>query len=386
MRGAPALCDAGTVRNYHIVELDQPRDDAPGAILTAFQGVEALERDFDLARHGNDDQTDPAAAMLSQYRPSSDSEYVWLLAIAGDAPAGSTTGRFGLLVLRPDDALVPTDVVGAVNFALPLRDNRDAVQDIMMHVRPQWRRHGIGHALQTAVEQVAALRGRTVLQGYSDARASQAADALHPARGPFAIEPDEGTAFALAMGYQLAQAERHSVQDLTAYDFAAPVSPDGYRIETWTGRTPEPLRTHMAEMLRVMSMAAPAGDFHFEEEIWDAARVSAMDDEVLDAREAIVSLAIHERTGEAAGLSQLYRTIGKPAVVDQWNTVVAAGHRGHSLGLVLKQANLVRLADVWPEARRVHTWNATENDYMWAINERLGYRTENIDAGWQKRL
>ena len=44
-------------------------------------------------------------------------------------------------------------------------------------------------------------------------------------------------------------------------------------------------------------------------------------------------------------------------------------HRGHRLGTLVKVANLERLLDVAPEARRVHTWNADTNTYMVAINE-----------------
>lgn len=73
-------------------------------------------------------------------------------------------------------------------------------------------------------------------------------------------------------------------------------------------------------------------------------------------------------------------------MVEQWNTVVSRPHRGHGLGLALKQANLLLLAERWPQAERVHTWNASENDHMWAINKQLGYRTASIAAGWLKRL
>jgi len=43
-------------------------------------------------------------------------------------------------------------------------------------------------------------------------------------------------------------------------------------------------------------------------------------------------------------------------------------------------------AQRWPDVERVHTWNASENDHMWRINESLGYRTAWVDAIWQKLI
>ena len=52
----------------------------------------------------------------------------------------------------------------------------------------------------------------------------------------------------------------------------------------------------------------------------------------------------------------------------------------------IKAANCALISQERPSSRRVHTWNADENDYMLAINTRLGYRRQNIAAAWQKVL
>jgi hypothetical protein len=54
--------------------------------------------------------------------------------------------------------------------------------------------------------------------------------------------------------------------------------------------------------------------------------------------------------------------------------------------LWIKAANCALISQERPSSRRVHTWNADENDYMLAINTRLGYRRQNIAAAWQKVL
>jgi len=52
--------------------------------------------------------------------------------------------------------------------------------------------------------------------------------------------------------------------------------------------------------------------------------------------------------------------------------------------MAMKTANVAQVQRLVPSVRRVHTWNAGENDYMWAINERLGYRTSGLGGAWQK--
>ena len=87
------------------------------------------------------------------------------------------------------------------------------------------------------------------------------------------------------------------------------------------------------------------------------------------------------RPGEL--LRYLARLYAHPHRPEQWTTVVAAPHRGHRLGLLLKAANLQGLAVDQPEARYVDTWNAGENDHMLAINTLVGFRPHSAHGAWQ---
>ncbi len=371
---------------FHVVELDHDHTDSPGALLAGLRGLERIHRAHDLAFHGNDDQTEPAEAMLVEHVQLPNYSVGWLLALAGPRPAGSPDSPHGMRLLRAGDALDPAEVLGGVRFLLPLRDNLDAVSDVGLHVDREQLRRGIGTALASGLDQVARTEGRHVVMGWMDSQPSEAPDALHPRDGGYAISPSAATAFAAAMGYRLAQAERHSVQHLADYDPVAPQVPAGYRLVSWLGATPEEHLQAMADLLHAMSTDTPTGELDFAEEVWDVDRIRERDEHLAKNTEMLVTLALREADGAVAGFTELNRLITKPAVVNQWNTLVADGHRGHGLGLVLKQANLQQLAQHWPQAERVHTWNAAENDYMWAINERLGYRIASIDSGWQKRL
>ena len=51
----------------------------------------------------------------------------------------------------------------------------------------------------------------------------------------------------------------------------------------------------------------------------------------------------------------------------------------------MKHANQRALLEAVPTVRRVHTWNAAENDHMLAINAALGFREAGSQGGWQLR-
>ena len=68
------------------------------------------------------------------------------------------------------------------------------------------------------------------------------------------------------------------------------------------------------------------------------------------------------------------------------DTAVAAAHRGHRLGLLLKADVMRWLAGAEPQVATVDTWNAASNDHMIAVNERLGYRVMGSCPGYQRRL
>ena len=75
----------------------------------------------------------------------------------------------------------------------------------------------------------------------------------------------------------------------------------------------------------------------------------------------------------------------KPWLAEQDDTLVAAGHRGHRLGMLVKIANLRRLAEL-PRVERVTTFNAAENEHMLAINVALGFRPAGWDGEWQRSV
>ena len=369
---------------FHLAELVQPGDDAPGALLTAFEAFAAMTRARSMATYGNDDLAYTGSVVCGNFRDSAESRRLAIIAIAGPQPTDVPTDADGRRLLDATAQLAQDDVIGMAMLTMPMLDNLNALS-VQIEVDAAWYRRGVGRALYEAAEDYARAHGRTVLECFTDNHEGTGPDTVRPKEGPFGLAPDGSTAFAQAMGFSLAQAERHSMLELADVQLGDAEPPAGYRYVTWNDHTPDEYLDLVAPLYAGMSTDTPRGEHEWEPEIWDADRVRTFDADHLRAQQAVTTLAISD-AGESAGFTQLFWDPTKPTMVDQWNTIVAKDHRGHGLGLGLKQANLVAAMERWPTARRVHTWNAAENDHMWAINEQLGYRVASIDGGWQKKL
>ena len=84
--------------------------------------------------------------------------------------------------------------------------------------------------------------------------------------------------------------------------------------------------------------------------------------------------------------STLAMSLEESTKVYQWGTFVHREHRGHKLGLATKAVNLRAVQAARDDLTLVVTQNAETNDYMVAINERMGFRpievaAESIDPG-----
>jgi len=61
-------------------------------------------------------------------------------------------------------------------------------------------------------------------------------------------------------------------------------------------------------------------------------------------------------------------------------------HRGHSLGMLLKVANLKHLERVSAGHPSIITFNAEENSHMLAVNDALGFEAVGLESAWRKDL
>jgi len=288
--------------------------------------------------------------------------------------------------------------VGRALLEFPLLDNREnAFINVMVH--PEYRRRGIGTRLLRAAEEAAAADGRQVLMSWvkqAGQPVGPSTTTVLPRSGPGALSAELASVrFALASGFVLEQVERISVLQLPAdpdrtrrllAEAEANARPD-YSLRTWEGSCPPEHVEQYARLRHLMSTDVPQGQLEYGEEHWDADRVRHGEAEArAKGGRVLVCAALHVSTGELAGHTILEYYPDQPEVAYQEDTLVLQAHRGHSLGMLIKAANLLRAAELWPAARRLMTWNASENEHMLAINVRLGFRPVGYETAWQKRL
>lgn len=270
------------------------------------------------------------------------------------------------------------ELVGALELAMPVLDNQ-RLATVWLSVAPAARRHGVGAALYAEVEPIARQHGRMILQTQTFWAPGGA---------------DDGEAFARRHGFDIGMTDlRNSMRladhlvALGAMASAARARHDDYDVESAVDELPEAWLEDRAVLKRRMMTDMPLGGLTLEEEQWDAERLRG---EVARLRGSghrlIETIARHRPTGRIVGFTQI--TVGpeRPWLGQQEDTLVLREHRGHGLGLRLKAANAVLLAELMPEVTTIRTWNADDNAPMLEVNRVLGFRVDGYARNWQKRL
>ncbi|ASE08311.1 hypothetical protein [Jonesia denitrificans] len=296
------------------------------------------------------------------------------------------------VVLR-DDA-PDGEVRGFLQVLYPLSDNTHLG---FVWSEAQGRDTDLTVALLAEAERLAAARGRTSIMEWTDHReAADGEPVLDAATGAGRINPTDSLAAAyLACGWELEQTERHSILPLPVDQemldrFAAQsraVAHPAYELVSWVDRTPDELLAGHARLNQAMSTDVPHGELDMEETVHTPERVRYNEDTLAAANKGYLAVAArHCESGEIVGFTRVDYPHVWPEAVFQAATLVLDGHRGHRLGMWMKADLLTRLRELRPDARRLHTWNASENDHMLSINVALGFEVRTVVAAWQKKL
>jgi GNAT superfamily N-acetyltransferase len=288
-------------------------------------------------------------------------------------------------------------VVGTGSLTLPLSENTTTA-GVDVVVDAAFRRRGIGTRILEVLEKAAVERNRTSLDGYCGEPIGPvlAGEALLAAKSGTGGVPlnAASTRFALRHGYSLEQVETSSTLGLPVdhghlveLEVEAMRRATEYDVIGWNDECPEELVDGFARLKSLMSTEVPLAGLGWEGEEWDAARVRREESTWrASGVDSVVAAAQHHSSRELAAYTVLTHREALPAVVNQEDTLVAPGHRGHGLGMLVKIANLRRAEMLWPDATCVMTWNANENRHMLAINIALGFKPSGFEGEWQKRL
>jgi GNAT superfamily N-acetyltransferase len=271
-------------------------------------------------------------------------------------------------------------VAGIVGFELPRRENLHLAR-LELRVLPEHRRLGVGTTLVDAAEAMAAAAGRTELFGRD----------LTPLRADY-IDP--AAPFARHLGFTPAQVMVGRSIDLPLEATHADAlrsdpraAPAGYSLLTFADRWPDEDLDDRCELGRRMSTDVPMGEAELDEEVWDHARVRALE-ALLAAqnRAKVITAARDDASGRLVGYTEVAIPLGAPGSSYQHDTLVVREHRGHGLGFAMKLANLFAVQEWHPAVRRIKTENAEENGPMIAVNADLGFRAVAHSTDWRRPI
>jgi GNAT superfamily N-acetyltransferase len=288
--------------------------------------------------------------------------------------------RDGPLERRPLVARRSGTVAGIVGFELSHRENLHLAR-VELRVLPEHRRHGVGTALIEAAEAMAVAAGRTELVGRDESP-------LRPdyvdAAAPFAHHLGFSPAIVM-VGRSIDLPLDAAHADALRRDPRA--APAGYSLVTFADRWPEEDLDDRCELGRRMSTDVPTGEQELDEEVWDHARVRALESLLAAQNRAkVITAARDDASGRLVGYTEVAVPLGAPESSYQHDTLVMREHRGHGLGFAMKLANLLAVQERHPGVRRIKTENAEENAPMIAVNADLGFEVVGHSTDWHRPI
>ncbi|MFC4019639.1 GNAT family N-acetyltransferase [Micromonospora sp. GCM10011542] len=186
-------------------------------------------------------------------------------------------------------------------------------------------------------------------------------------------------AFYESLGFTREYVETRSVLDLTTVDWAelaemATGIGAGYHLEFYPGGPPDELIDAYA---RAKAEVRDVDDGELRPSSYDPQRLrDSLDTLHRRGMKPYIVLALHEQSGEVAGLTEVVVPAQHPTRADQYDTIVAQDHRGYGIDRAIKARMLLELRSAESELVEVQTWNAQANEAMLKVNAELGYRPD----------
>jgi hypothetical protein len=150
----------------------------------------------------------------------------------------------------------------------------------------------------------------------------------------------------------------------------------GYRVEFHPGGPPESLIEAYAQA-KLEGQDAEDSDLDLRPSSSDPQRLrDSLQTLHKRGLKPYIVLAIHEKTGAVAGLTEVVVPVQHPERADQYDTIVVRDHRGYGIDRAIKARMLFELRSAEPTLLEVQTWNALNNESMLKVNAELGFQPD----------
>jgi len=233
---------------------------------------------------------------------------------------------------------------------------------IELYVHPDCRGVGLGRRL------LAEAARRSYMEGFSSI-------------GVEVVGGTPAVRFYETLGFRCAYAETRSVLRLGQVDWLALGEMargigTGYRVEYHPGGPPEELIESYA-VAKAQVRDPDEGDLELRPSSYDPQRLR---DSIacLHRRgmKPYIVLALHEKSDDVVGLTEVVVPAQHPTRADQYDTLVIPDHRGHGIDRAIKARMLFELRSAEPGLVDVQTWNAPGNESMLKVNADLGFEPD----------
>ena len=244
--------------------------------------------------------------------------------------------------------------------------------DIFVH--PRHRRRGIGASWVPVLVDLMRERSCTTASLYT--------------------EEEPGHAFLKWLGAEPKMTDVESRLDLQALDWAmverwaaeGPRRSPQSRLEVYDGRMPDEMLADLARQLSALLNTMPFEDLDHGEIVLTAEEIVDYYERMELIGEKMHTVLTREPDGVISGLTDVTWARHRPQLIMQQFTGVSPEARGRGIGKWIKAAMLLRLRELYPEARWISTENAGTNAPMRAINRMLGFQQYRVGTTYQVTL
>jgi len=272
---------------------------------------------------------------------------------------------FHRAVLDPEP---PHPMIGEVYFEVtrpgsPSHETNKHIAWVGLELLRHYRHAGLGRSLLPHILTQAREHERTVLQSWS--------------------EEADGKAFATAIGAKVVQNRRQNRLDMDRVDWAmvdrwaaeGPQRSPGTTLRWFVNRVDDDILPAYCPLFSEVFNRQPFDETDHGKYVFTPENFRDREARNAEAGSTWVTAISQEADGSLSGLTDVTYAPDEATMLWQGLTGVGDAYLGRGLGKWLKAAMMLRVHREFPKVRFVVTGNASSNEAMLSINERLGFRT-----------